>query len=90
MIRKFKDDEMGCLLWVQKHQAGYVVNIDEPNRTPHYSMVHRASHKTISSITRTNYTTGRYLKYCSRSLEALEAWPQEHHGRALTRYMQCI
>ena len=90
MVRKFRDDEAGYLLWVQENQTGYVVNVDDPQRTLQYPMVHLASHKVISSAVRTNYTTGRYLKYCSCSLEELELWSQENHGRALTRCMQCM
>jgi len=90
MLRTFVKDESGYLGWVQTHPLGYVVNIDEPQISPQYPMVHAASHKSMSSPTRTNYTTGRYFKVCSEQLQELEAWAQRKYGRALTRCQQCM
>lgn len=90
MPHTFKDDETGYLRWVQAHPGGYIVNIDEPQVTPQYPMVHVASHKLLSSPARTNYTTGRYFKVCSEQLENLEAWAQSKYGRTLTRCRQCM
>jgi hypothetical protein len=90
MLKTFRDDETGYLAWVQTHPDGYVVNIDEPPIAPQYPMVHIASHRIISSPTRTNYTTGRYFKVCSTELEELERWAQRKYGRPLTRCRQCL
>ncbi len=90
MIVPFKSDDAGYLKWVQANPAGYVVNVDEPQRFQRYPMVHSASHKSVSSPTRSNYTTGRYLKFCSVSLEELEQWSQAKYGRPLTRCAQCL
>ena len=90
MLRTFVKDENGYLGWVQTHPHGYVVNIDEPQSSPQYPMVHAATHRTMSSPTRTNYTTGRYFKVCSEQLQELEAWAQRKYGRALTRCRQCM
>jgi hypothetical protein len=80
MLRKFENDENGYLAWVQGHPDGYIVNIDDPQVTPQYPMVHAASHKSLSSSARTNYTTGRYFKVCSERLEELEVWAQKKYG----------
>ena len=90
MPKTFVDDESGYLAWVHAHPHGFVVNIDDPQITPQYPMVHVASHKSLSSPTRTNYTTGRYFKVCSDSLEELQAWAQKKYGRGLTRCRQCM
>ncbi len=90
MIEQFENDESGYLRWVQANPSGYVVNVDEPQYAPQYPMLHAASHKVISSPTRTNYTTGRYIKFCSVNLEALERWAKDKYGRSLTRCAQCM
>ena len=90
MPKTFVNDESGYLAWVQAHPKGYVVNIDAPPVTPQYPMVHAASHKSLSSPARTNYTTGRYFKVCSDQLEELGAWADKKYGRALTRCRQCM
>ncbi len=93
MPQKFVDDESGYLAWVDAHSDGFIVNIDEPQTTPQYPMVHTALHKSLSSAKRAkraNYTTGRYFKVCSDRLEDLEAWSQKKYGRALTRCRLCM
>lgn len=90
MPNRFVNDESGYLAWVQAHPDGFIVNIDDPQVTPQYPMVHAASHKSLSSPKRKNYTTGRYFKVCSERLEELEAWAQKKYGRALTRCQQCM
>lgn len=90
MLQTFVRDESGYLAWVQAHSDGFIVNIDEPQTTRQYPMVHAALHKSLSSPMRTNYTTGRYFKVCSDRLEDLEAWSQKKYGRALTRCRLCM
>jgi hypothetical protein len=90
MPQTFVNDENGYLGWVQAHPNGYVVNIDNPQVTPQYPMVHAASHRSMSTPARTNYTTGRYFKVCSEQFEELEAWAQSKYGHALTRCRQCM
>ena len=89
MIEIFKADELGYLSWVHNNPRGFVVNIDNPNTTPTYPMMHAASHKVISSSSRGNYTTVRYFKVCSTSLTELESWSQENYKRHPTRCKQC-
>ena len=90
MVVPFKDDEAGYLKWVLANQKGYVANVHEPNYFSQYPMVHLASHKLVSSAKRSNYTTGRYLKFCSASLQELEQWSQAEYRRPLTRCAQCM
>ena len=90
MVVPFKDDEAGYLKWVLANPTGYVVNVDRPQYFPQYPMVHSATHKAVSTPARSNYTTGKYLKFCSVSLVALEQWSQTNYGRPLTRCAQCM
>jgi putative restriction endonuclease len=89
MIEEFRNDESGYLTWVHSNPRGFVVNIDDPNLTQNYPMVHAATHKVVSSGTRENYTTGRYFKVCSESLAELETWSVQHYRRPLVRCQQC-
>lgn len=90
MVESFRDDEAGYLGWIDCNPGGYVVNVDEPHSMSQYPMVHSASHKAISSSSRSNFTTGRYLKFCSDSLEELELWSKKTYGCRLVRCAQCM
>jgi hypothetical protein len=89
MVERFQNDEAGYLRWLEANPHGYVVNVDEPNHIAQYPMVHRATHKVLSSPHRTNYTTGRYIKICSDNLQELEGWSKQKYGRQLVRCAQC-
>ncbi len=65
-------------------------NIDYDGRIRSYPMVHRASHKSLSTAKRGNYTTARYYKVCSQDLEELESWSRERFGKNLTRCKTCM
>lgn len=90
MAIKFKNDETGYLHWVQTNPDGYVVNVDEPNHVPQYPMVHRATHKAISSSKQENYTTAQYVKYCGGDLDALERWSLARFGKPLVKCRNCM
>jgi len=68
----FKKDEKGYLLWAAKNPGGFIVNTDESATRPDYPMVHRATHKAVTSHQRQGYTTGRYFKVCSKDISELE------------------
>lgn len=70
--------------------AGFVVNVDVHARYPQYPMVHRATHKLISSPARTNYTSNEYIKLCSNDLSELERMAPEQYGRMLNRCATCM
>ena len=86
----FIKEEEEYLAWVANNPAGYIVNIDKPKNTPHYPMVHRTTHKSMSSETRTNYTTGRYFKVCSNDLSELQAWSERIYQKTLTICQSCM
>lgn len=90
MVESFRSDEAGYLKWIYDNPRGYVVNVDEPHSMSQYPMVHLASHRAISSRNRDNYTKGRYMKFCSVSLEELERWSKKTYGCLLTRCAQCM
>ncbi len=90
MVMEFRNDEAGYLQWVQANPQGYVVNVDDPNHVPQYPMVHRATHKVISSAARGNYTMAQYVKYCGVDLDALERWSLARYGKPLVRCAQCM
>jgi hypothetical protein len=62
MLEGFEKDEEGYLDWVRLNQLGFVVNNDQDHVSPVYPMLHRASHRLISSPSRENYTTNRFLQ----------------------------
>lgn len=90
MIERFDKHEEEYLRWVHSNPTGYVVNLDRLGSRPEYPMVHRASHKQISSPSRANYTTGDYFKLCSLELQELEKWSVESMGRKLVRCAVCM
>lgn len=77
------------LRWVEAHPSGYIVNTDRGMQVPTYPIVHRASHKLVSSDARANYTMGRYIKLCSVSLDELDAWAAQQ-GKCLYRCGACM
>lgn len=80
----FINDDEGYLKWVAANPNGFIVNIDEPNSTKDYPKVHRASHKSMSTSARSNYTTGQYFKVCSNNIESLKDWSQREYRKTLT------
>ncbi|WP_281559947.1 hypothetical protein [Thalassomonas sp. RHCl1] len=91
MAEYFDNREEEYLNWVNTHQdTGYVVNVDDPQKFKNYPMVHLAKHKLIWGPSRTNYTTGRYKKYCSTDLKELESWSLTIHKKELTFCKACF
>ncbi|HFQ4916897.1 TPA: hypothetical protein ACGUTA_004304 [Vibrio vulnificus] len=84
----FSDEEY--LVWIENNLEGYVVNYDVDGNFPDYPMVHLSSHKSISSSSRTNYTTGKYRKICSNNLDALEVWTSNMLGKSVTKCRVCM
>lgn len=90
MIHRFENDEAAYLGWVNANPAGFVVNVDVAARYPQYPMVHRATHKLISSAARTNYTSNEYIKLCSTDLVELERMAPAKYGKPLNRCATCM
>jgi hypothetical protein len=90
MLREFRNDERGYLRWAAENPGGFIVNADEPATSPDYPMVHRSTHRSMTSPTRENYTTGRYFKVCSDNMRELEQWARRERGRSLNPCKQCM
>jgi hypothetical protein len=86
----FQRDDDGYLQWVADNQNGFVVNIDYTHTYPDYPMVHRATHKALSTQRRKNYTTGQYYKVCSTDLSELQAWSRRETGKELIECQTCM
>lgn len=86
----FKNDEKGYLRWVAENPRGFIVNADDPATSPDYPMVHRATHKAMTSPRRGNYTTGRYFKVCSNDMSELEDWAKAERKRQLSPCGVCM
>jgi hypothetical protein len=90
MFKKFEKDEKRYLEWVQNNPNGFIVNADEPATSPDYPMVHRATHRSMTSPKKQNYTTGRYFKVCSNDMNDLETWAKHERGRSLNPCCICM
>lgn len=88
-MEQFVDDEAGYLAWVSEHPTGWVANADKAKTIPNYPLVHRASHALLSSPTKANYTTDRYIKACSDDVDELEAWSLAEYGKSVTWCETC-
>ncbi|PBS12396.1 hypothetical protein CMZ82_09570 [Lysobacteraceae bacterium NML93-0792] len=89
-VELFDNREEDYLAWVQAHPQGFIANMDDNRNVPQYPMIHRASHKTMSSQKIGNFTTGGYVKYCSLDLGALERHLQKQHARPITFCSVCM
>ena len=90
MPKIFINDEHGYLRWAANNPKGFIVNADEPHTSPDYPMVHRATHKAMTTSRRQNYTTGRYFKVCSNDMGELEKWAKRIRGRSLNHCGICM
>jgi hypothetical protein len=86
----FIKNEKGYLQWASENPRGFIVNADEPPTSPDYPMIHRATHKAMTSPKRTNYTTGRFFKVCSNDMHELEKWAKEKRGKKLNPCGICM
>lgn len=78
-ISQFIGDDQAYLNWIARHPEGFVVN---SARTPSvsYLVLHRATCGTMSSPTRSNWTTTGFIKTCSLNADALSAWAADVVG----------
>jgi hypothetical protein len=75
----FIEDDEAYLHWIDQNRAGFVVNAQR-QPTPAYLILHRATCAQISTATRTNWTSGQYIKICSANLDQLHIWAQHQVG----------
>jgi hypothetical protein len=85
----FVDDEKAYLAWVEAHRGGYVLNCAR-SPTPDYLKLHQAICKFISTSTRSNWTTGEYIKVCSEDLGELRRWAADQVGGNPQRCQSCM
>lgn len=90
MVLLFDNDEAAYLRWVNENPDGFVVNIDRGEQMPMYPMVHSAKHRSVSSASIGNFTTGEYVKYCCTNLAELEAFAERQFRLPLNRCRQCM
>jgi len=90
MEEVFDKNETGYLRWVATNQTGFIVNTDHDHRSDDYPMVHRATHRALTSERRRNYTTGRFFKVCSNDITDLEQSARRVRNRSLTRCAKCM
>jgi hypothetical protein len=90
MLEVFRNNDKEYLRWAGKNSTGFVVNVDEPPTSKEYPMVHRATHRLLTSPNKQNYTTKRYFKVCSDDLTELEEWAQRERGRSLNPCGTCM
>lgn len=72
----FVNDDKAYLRWLTQNPNGLVVN-SYLHPSPDYLMLHRANCWTISTPTRTNWTTTGYIKICSLNRMELEGWAEK-------------
>lgn len=83
---RFEGDDRSYLFWTRRNPRGYVVNCAR-NPSPDYLILHWADCWTING-THSPWTTGDYIKVCSRTLSDLEQWAAELGGE-LDRCSHC-
>ena len=89
-VERFDRREHDYLAWVQANPDGFVANVDRAQVVPQYPMIHRASHRALSSPRIGNFTTGDYLKFCAIDQEALERFLASRFSRPATYCRQCM
>jgi hypothetical protein len=78
VVQKFEDDEDGYLGWVKTNPGGFVINTYRTVSS--YRKLHRATCRTITTLTRGKYLTKNEIKICSPVREELEKWAQRQGG----------
>lgn len=89
-VETFDDRESEYLDWIARHPDGYVANADRADVVPQYPMIHRASHRLMSSERIGGFTTGAYIKLCSIDLETLRRALHARFRRPATHCGHCM
>jgi len=84
----FINNDKAYLRWLTENQNGLVVN-SYLHPSPDYLILHRANCWTISTPTRTNWTTTGFIKTCSLDRRELEAWAAKEVGGQLHECQIC-
>jgi len=84
----FVNNDKAYLRWLTQNPNGFVVN-SYLHPSPDYLILHRANCWTISTSTRTNWTTTGYIKICSLDKRELENWAEKEVGSQLHHCRIC-
>jgi|SRR5581483_9411792 len=87
-VELFKDDDGGFFAWLDAHPDGWFVNTERsPN--PNYLVLHRPGCPHFTGGDHLHWTKD-YVKVCSDSRGALEAWASEALGGEMTLCGTCF
>ncbi len=78
-VVEFVNDDPGYFRWLRDNVAGFVLNCERVPRAV-YLKLHHAKCGWINSSRIKNYTCSNYIKICSRSIAALQAWAAKRTG----------
>lgn len=90
MLIVFIGNEREYLEWTARNEPGFIVNADHDRVSREYPMVHRATHKALTTPKKQNYTTKRFFKVCSDNIPELEQWAQQDGRRPLQPCRICM
>jgi hypothetical protein len=82
------NDDPAYLAWLEANPRGYVVNAHRMPKA-RYLVLHRASCAEISAARRGHWTTGPYIKVCSRNVHELADWARADVGGQLRPCERC-
>lgn len=95
-----QESELAYQEWLRNNPDGFVVNAlkstsGQGNKSDaRFTRVHRAACKTInpllSQADKTGFTTGRYQKLCTTSLELAESEARVTTGLAVPKRCPCV
>ena len=88
-VIKFENDDKGYEDWLKRNPNGYVINCPY-SLNPNDMFLHKATCSFIrsSSVKRSTWTCGQYIKICSNEKTELERWAREEIGGSV-HYCGC-
>jgi len=73
-VREFRNDDAGCLAWLETHPDGYVINIAGSHKAAEARLHHAGCRTICGQNPRGGPWTGPYVKVCAEDLAGLEQW----------------
>ena len=89
----FEDNDLGYLRWVEKNDSGYVVNAKRVMaRDDDWVVLHKATCSTIKGEPSRGevWTSGQYLKVCSRSKDLALEWVRRNYVSKAHNCDRCL
>jgi len=84
----FIDEDEAYVEWLSARPKGFVVNAHRRPRA-RFLVLHRASCTEVSGDRRSKWTSGPYLKICSRTVQELIVWARDDVGGDLRPCHSC-